>query len=1430
MPNVRLLLISAVAVGSIGAVGHFWHGFQLKRNAAALLRRVDRSLEAGEQKSALTRLRQYLKLRPDDADQQVRLAQLVDRAATTRPEKDEALRLHTLAIGFAPENADLLRRRAELSYELERFAEAIRQADDLLRKDGDDAGAVRVKALALAAQARLAGEPPGDRLAELFERAVKHSPGDVELALGLARIYRAQMPLTRDSNPPGRAEKASLADRVMKRLIDASPRSPDAYLARYHYRTAYGLAGADDDLRQALALDSEGKHFSVLVAAGLKQLAKGAAEQAAALFHRAITAGANDERGYLGLGRAREAAGDRPAAQAAWRQGLKAADASSPALNFELARSLVADGRADEAQGFLERLENELRRRAGQIAPNERGQWLDRAAELRADWHFAQGEYARAAELLEGLIGGRTSGDARQDRDQRSARLHARLAAALARLGQWDRAIGAYQKAVALAPDLSEHRLALANAYQRAGRLDDAVVQFRQLVKIDAPPPSAWVLSARALLEQQLAVRADRRQWEEFDQVLQRARDAAPDEPELMLLEAERSFATGALDSSADRLMQYVDASHDDSFCERSCAVLQRWGRLDEADRCLRHAQQIGLPEGRRVLTAAALAAARHNLDDAERVLRSALDVEGTEQPTEIGLRLALVLLAGGKVQPAKEELESLYRRHSEHLRVVQLLAELAWEEADFEALEVNERRLRKLEGPRGTLWRFFRGLRLSIESDDGGRGREDDARLAAAERLQAELEQARPNWPATFLLKSRLADRRKRPSEAIAACFQAIRLGERRQQVYAYLATRLYQQGRYAEAHAVLDELKSRQPLSISLSGLELALEVRTGELPSAFAAARRQVEQRPNDASAHVWLGQILAVGGKHDEAEAALRRGVELAPADARPWTALLQHCLTAGDGQRARDTFEQMQASVEVSAKQRPFLLAQCHELLGDREQAAAFYQQAVVAAPDAAAVWQSAARFYRGFDRLEAEACLRRVVELRPESALARRMLATLIVEREGETSLADAAELLEAQGVARADQIANHRLNARLALRHGAPPQRQEAQRILEELVERDPSPAPRERLLLAHWYEREGKLRAAKEQLLALALVDRPAADDLARLVEFLLRHQRAAEAGEWLDQLSQIEPEDGSLRTTSLRATWLIQRGKQDEVETVVGRFLHRDTLAQRTPSDRAAAWVRIAGLYAAAQLPEQAEASYRRAASEHASGGCSYARWLAASGRVAESISVCLAQANADDSPQTAITLAAVLGHRADTESAAPGVESCFAESLRRHATSAMLRTSLGTLRMLQGDGAKAQELFEQALALQPDHLVALNNLAMLLADDPARRAEAMTHLDRALVLAGRHPELLDSKGWLLLQSEDAVTAEALFREAAELAPADPRPSFHLALSCWLQGKTEEARQALDRARQHKLSVNQLNGPERRRLAELELAFDG
>jgi Tfp pilus assembly protein PilF len=1490
--NVRLLIVTAVVLLVVVPAAYFWHARQARNNAEVVLALVDESVAANDWVKASQQLARYLRLRPDDAGQRVRLAEVVDHFAVTRAQKEQSLRLHAVAIGLAPDRADLVRRRAELSYALGYFADAKRQADQILAKHAGDPAGLRVKALSLAAQARAAGDTPSEEVAQLFEQALRHLPDDVRLAVALAGIYRDQMPVRRADDEAGRQAKAALADRALDRLIEASPKSPDACLARYEYRRQYELSGAEDDLNQALALDPEGQRSGVCLAVAQRALeaalaqnraaaddgemssggdqsndsaaVSDLADRATALFEKAIAADRHDERGYLGLGRARALTGDDAAALAAWRLGLQVTDPYSTALNFEIARASLRKGALDEVRGPLERVETELRRREGEMSPRRQTDWHRVVSALRADWLSARGQDGAAAGLFEGLLAEAADPASPAPLDEAAqADLCVRLGTALGRQGQWDRAIAAFERSVKLSPGEPRPRLALADAYQRGGRLDDAIAEYEQTLTLEGVPAMARLLAARALLEQQLQASADDRDWTRFDRALSGADQTGSNESEVALLLAQRELATGGAGPAARRLAKCVGESTDAEFCARAATALARWGQSATADECLKRAAAVGLPATQVALTEAALLVERGQKDAAQRMLTTAFATANGQARAAIGLRLAVLRLAGGKRDEARRDLEALARdaagrpsasdpktdnanvdieksrqRAGNYRHVVQMLAEMAWEDCDLEALARREREMRELEGPEGAFWRFLRGLRLAAEAEGP-----EDTRLAAAGRLQTEIEMARPGWPAGYLLKGRLAEEQKRPADAIAAYSTALRLGERRTQVYAYLARLLYQQERYGEAQLLLDELKRRRQLPVDLAELEFSVDVRGGSLDTAIETARRQAERHPLDAVGHVWLGQLLGLRGEGEAAEAALRQGVELAPQDARPWMALLDYYVRTGEAPRARQTFDAMRSRVTVSDKQRPFLLGQALERLADRDAAATAYREAMAAAPDELIVFQRAARFFRDVDRQQAEVCLRRILELKPESPLARRMLAEVMVGERGWHSLDDAVALLAAEGLDRQDETANQRMTARLMLRHGSQRQRQEAQQLLEDLVRADKQPLAEDRLLLAGLLERQGRFQAAKDHLLSLALADRPRPEHLAALVEFLLRHQRPTDAESWLNQLSQARPETESFRTLSARAGWLKQMERIDDIEPLVERFIAQQQpdgqKAGEQPSDkqarsRAALLTHAGGLYSASGLTVLAENTYRRAAEQHAAGAQALAQWLAEQGRAPEALRVGLDCMARDPSEASAVCLANLLtGMAADGADACPEraeAEQRLDEALDRFPDEPLVLVSAATWRMLRGDAAPALQLFQRALALEADNLVALNNVAILLADDPGQRDTAVAHLDRAMTRAGRHPELLDTKGWILLESDDRAGAEALFSEAAALAPDDPRPTFHLAVTWWAQGKAREAREALRRAKQGQLSVNYLSPRERSRLRELETELEG
>lgn len=1488
--NYRLLVATVVVLLAVAPAAHFWHARQARHNAAAVLARVDEAVADADWVKASQHLARYLRLRPDDANQRVRMAEIVDHFAITRAQREESLRLHAAAIGLAPERSDLVRRRAELSYELGYFADALRQANEMLAKHPDDPAVLRIKALSLAAQARTAGTTPSEETAHLFEKALRGLPNDVELAVVLADIYRDQMPVRRAGDETGRQKKADLADRVLDRLVAAAPTSPEAFLARYQYRRQYELPGADDDLSRALALDPQNQRPSVCLAVAQQaldgaisrpraadgddshagsdraadELSEELSDRATSYFEKAIAADRRNERGYLGLGRARAVAGDDEGALAAWRLGLQVTDPYSTGLNFEIARALLREGALVEVRGPLERVETELRRREGEMSPRRQTEWRRAVAALKADWLSARGDDAAAVSLFESLLAEAMDPASPAPLEQaQQSDLYLRLGTSLGRVGHWDQAIAACEQSAKLAPGEPRARLALADAYQHGGRLDDAIAEYEQTLTLDDAPHEAYLLAARALLEQQLRTRAQDRDFTRFDRTLADAREHDAEKNEVALVSAQRELAAGGAGPETRHLADCVAESTDAEFCARAATALARWGQTATADKCLDRASALGLPSSQIPLAQATLLVERGETAAAERVLTTAFATARGQARTAIGLRLAVLRLAAGQRDQARRDLESLAHDEAKdqnlaasnvndrnvdrgnrrqaagtYRHVVQMLAEMAWEDGELEALAHRERQMRELEGPDGAFWRFLRGLRLAAEAQGP-----DDARLSAAARLQTEIEMARPNWPAGYLLKGRLAEEQKRPDDAIAAYSTALRLGERRTQVYAYLARLLYQQQRYGEAQVLLDELKRRQQLPIGLAELEFAVDIRGGNLDPAIEAARRQVDRNPLDAVGHVWLGQLLALRDEQQSAEAALRRGVELAPQDARPWMALLDHYVRIREAPRARQTLEAMQARVTVSDKQRPFLLAQALERLADRDAAAVAYREAMAAAPDELIVWQRAARFFHSVDRRQAEVCLRRVLELKPESPLARRMLAEVMVGQRGWHSLSDAVGLLSTEGLDRKDESANQRLAARMLLRHGGQQQRQQGQQLLEDLVRASKSPEPEDRLLLASLLERQGRVQAAKDHLLSLVVVDRPPAEHLAALVEFLLRRGQTADAKRWLDQLSEELPEAESFRTLSARATWLKQSDRIGDIEPLVEAYIAKHEAGGDQPRDlqpaeeqtlaRAAVFVQAARLYSDNGLSALAEDTYRRAADTHVAGARALGQWLAENGRAADALRVGLESLKRDPGAASAVCLANLLTClAAESERTAElaEAEQQLAKALDEFPEEPLLLVSAATWRMLRGDAAPALDLFQRALAREPENLVALNNVAILLADNPAQRDAAIAHLDRAMTRAGRHPELLDTKGWILLEGDDHSGAEALFREAAALAPDDPRPTFHLALTWWAQGKARDARDALHRARQGQLAVNFLSPRERSRLRELEADFEG
>jgi tetratricopeptide (TPR) repeat protein len=109
-----------------------------------------------------------------------------------------------------------------------------------------------------------------------------------------------------------------------------------------------------------------------------------------------------------------------------------------------------------------------------------------------------------------------------------------------------------------------------------------------------------------------------------------------------------------------------------------------------------------------------------------------------------------------------------------------------------------------------------------------------------------------------------------------------------------------------------------------------------------------------------------------------------------------------------------------------------------------------------------------------------------------------------------------------------------------------------------------------------------------------------------------------------------------------------------------------------------------------------------------------------------------------------------------------------------------------------------------------------MVALNNLACLLAFRAAPGDEALDLINRALVAAGHIPELLDSRALVYLSRNDAKSAIADLEAATKRGPTASK-YYHLARAYLMDGRTDAAQAAWKKALDAKISADDLHALE-------------
>ena len=1483
--NVWLLVGTLIAVAALSPAAYFWHEFQVKRTAGALLSRAD-TLEGEEEwNKAADYLFRYLQLRPDDVDVRIRLAKTFDESITRgSSRKSRAVELYYRALGVAsPEQQSALRGRlAELLLELQRYQSAGTEAGKLIKENPNDPLGTRVLALAHYGQhglgRRAAKGEEGVFIGEEFEKALELDPGNIALAGTLAHIYRTEpLLLGEEEQAFPESERAKRADDLMNQVVKANGEDSAARLARYLYRDKYELPGTEADLNKALEIAPDdletllfaAKHGSKKALRVLRNKASTDDAKKASLDHlktasehynRIISKVApHDERAYMGLGDIYSMLGKTDEAIETWRKGLASGNEDSILLNFRLAEVLLGLGRVEAAEEAVNAVSAAADRRVAALPRPTRFSLERSISMLKARCFAAQGDAQNAIVELKRVLAGRPSSQAEVRQALQAEMLLGNIHASS---GEWDLAAAVFERAATLQPDLAGPRLAAAAAsakfkpemairhYEMALALGDSALEGGASghAVTGVQRAEAWFALARTRFQKQKKLPEEDRNWGPYRKAFEQATSgdggtSLPNAWRADLLHADYLALVGEMKGDrqqgmldATRHLRQAEEKYPDSESLHLGLILgyERFGAPGDADRALESLQGITGKSATTYVLRSRLLSSRRQYQKAREILQEGLKDLPPEDHPALSRALARIGRATGDIDGSRKRLLELHEKEPTDGGLIRQLLELAFEQSDLQSVEQWERELRNLEGPSSAYADYSKVRRLIAEATN-----QEDPKFAEAVKLLADVERRLPDSWQLRMIRGVVLQAQGKRREAIEAYREAIRLGMQSASVYERLASLLGDEGRFDEAQTYLTKAKERGISSNKLATLEIAVAAGAMQLDQAEELARAAAAKNPQSASAKLNHARTLAANKKPKEAEAAFLEAIRRAPTILRTYTALFDFYLRMEHKDLARQTLGELEENVDLDQGELASVLAESYERLGDVDTAEANYRQARQLDPQNTVSQMRLADFLTRRDKdNEAEAILRDILDKDPRADAARYRLADILVARGGKAEWQEALKLLEQSGTDEGVFNIDRRLRALLLVRRGGLKNLAKARELLEGLVVNTRDPVHADRLLLAQVYEAEiARLQGegdsdgakslyekAKEQYTAVVGQASSNPSHLALFVEFLIRNNEAGTAAGYLGQLEKLTPD--SLGTMRLRASWLHSENRTEQIKLLVEALaekLLKDSVDD--PKTEARLVSSIGSIYAGVELYQEAEHWFRRLVELNPTEYAPLVTVLARQDRMPEAIEVCKNAVQSGQSTGPASLLASLLVAQKAGEEEFQQAEPVLKAAIQSHPDDISLLLGLANLRVFRKQVDEADKLYQRVIELDPKHLVALNNRATLLSELPGKNEEALESINRAIDLAGEQPAFLDTKGMIFVFAGEPKQAVPFLETAAYSGSSDPRYHFHLAVAHVRNGDLDKARGALQEADRGDLRSQFLTEMDLQLLAELQ-----
>jgi tetratricopeptide (TPR) repeat protein len=1226
----------------------------------------------------------------------------------------------------------------------------------------------------------------------LIEEMVKSDPGNSRVYLERARYLRGFAKTDEE-------KKAVIAD--LKRVLKQSPKEPEVYLE-------LAAVGKPQDARQVLE-------------DGLKEV------PGAPSLHKALAM----------------VSGSVDTAIASLRHSLQFLP-DDVELHWLLANFLAEKGDTVDLQAQIEELQ---RLKYSPILV----EFLEAYQQVNSkDWQSARQTLVKLQAPL--------------DRDPNwKARLNNLLARCYGQLGDRERERDAYRRALDAKPEDIPARLGLAGTMVSRGEIEEAIEAYR---KVADQVPQAWSPLAHLLIARNQQLSPSQRNWTEITKLAKRVNDFAPNSSEWVLLQVDVLLAEGNIADARKLLAEARSKSPQNvELYVKLAEVLRRQHRYAEAGSLLDQAQKVGDTVGLRLERAQLLVA-----QGAAELSKSlgGLAANSREFSPDDRLRLLKTLAAEfirlNDVPQAEKLLLDVVGLDRNNLEPRLSLLELAFQANNNDLIKTRLKELKEVDGSDGPTARY-QEIRYTLWRAESATDTEEQKALRSNARLLiSDLQSRRPDWPQIPLALAQLdeqeltqpnldsATRKRKEDDAANHYLRAISLGQRSLPIIRRVTDLLYKSGRSSEVTKLWNQLPSVTLSEGNLQHQVIAQAINHQDFECAIDLARKAKVANPDDFQSRLLLVEVLLKSQRpkcQDDAEAELRDALNAARFDPDRWIALVGFLAQT----KKMDMAEQAVRDAVVPLQDNsPISLARCSEVMGQT------YKQASQEAK--AKFWYDAAtQWYKADLKANPEdpAAIRRLVEfllrsgqfkevenqlegiskdpkLADEAAWARRTLALTLLSGNDYRQNRKALEILQPVEQAHGGRGANGktaptpddlRALARVYLSMVSTAYKQKARKILEELADSHEI-VPDDRLVLAQMYDNDGELTKAHEQYHALfaqtensrdveVILRRPVY--LARFILDLLRHFESGHDQKYLSEAQELIERLKSLSSSTLiavepEARSFKAQGQIEEAEKLIQTTADRPNLMDG-PQQALAKLAEDLGRI------ELAERLFRRLTkrSESVQNRLALATFLGRHGKQKEAIEDCERLWKVTANPEVLVpSTLDVLFSPGSPKPDPPQLERVagwILRGLEQKPMSSILNIALANVRERQGRFQDAFALYRQNIEQGQGDVVALNNLAWLLAMRNEKLNEALDLINRAIDRRGPLAELLDTRGVVYTKLGDTRHAIEDLDQATTDAPTGPK-YFHLAQAHLRAGDKPAAAESLAKAQAKGLKPDDLH----------------